>query len=134
MKDTIIKERLREALQNKNMRQADLVAQTGIDKSQISSYLSGKYKPKQENLTLLAEALGVSEYWLLGIDETEERGAEKESTEKRLQAYAKRIYSERELEKLGLLYEELSEENRKKAQVYMERLRKVQEMEESNIF
>ena len=130
MKDTIIKERLREALQNKNMRQADLVAQTGIDKSQISSYLSGKYKPKQENLTLLAEALGVSEYWLLGIDETEERGAEKESTEKRLQAYAKRIYSERELEKLVLLYEELSEENRKKAQVYMARLRKVQEMEE----
>ena len=73
----IIRERLREALQRKNMRQADLVAHTGIDKSQISSYLSGKYKPKQENLTLLAEALDVSEYWLLGVDEAAERGTEK---------------------------------------------------------
>lgn len=125
----IIKERLRDAMQRKNMRQADLVVQTGIDKSQISSYLSGKYRPKQENLTLLAEALEVSEYWLLGIDE---RGGEeeKERTDIRLQAYAKLIYSERELEKLVELYESLSDENRRKVQTYMERLKKVQEMEE----
>lgn len=130
MEYTIIKERLREALQRNNMRQVDLVAQTGIDKSQISSYLSGKYKPKQENLTLLAEALKVSEYWLLGIDELVEKRSEKDSTEMRLQAYAKHIYEERELEKLVLLYESLSDENRRKTQIYMERLKKVQEMEE----
>ena len=130
MECTIVTERLREALQRKNMRQIDLVVKTGIDKSQISSYLSGRYRPKQENLTLLAKALEVSEYWLLGIDEFVESGAEKAGMEERLQAYAKHIYGERELEKLFFLYESLSVENRRKVQTYMERLKKVQEMEE----
>lgn len=130
MESTIITERLREALQQKNMRQADLVVKTGIDKSQISSYLSGRYRPKQENLTLLARALDVNEYWLLGIDELEKNESEKHRADIRLQAYAKHIYGERELEKLFQLYESLSDENRRKAQTYMERLKKVQEMEE----
>ena len=125
-----MKERLREALVRKNMRQADLVAQTGIDKSQISSYLAGKYRPKQENLSLLAEALEVTEYWLLGIDELIETTEAKKETELRLQTYAKHIYSEREFEKLVSLYDKLTEENRDKVRVYMERLVKVQEMEE----
>jgi len=129
MEYTIMKERLREALRRKNMRQVDLAEQTGIDKSQISSYLSGKYRPKQENLTLLAEALDVTEHWLLGIDELAESESEKHSADLRLQAYAKHIYRERELEKLFQLYESLSMENRRKAQMYMERLKKVQEME-----
>lgn len=130
MGNEVVKERLREALVRKNMRQADLVAQTGIDKSQISSYLAGKYRPKQENLSLLAEALEVNEYWLLGLDEVIETTDIEKTAESRLQTYAKHIYGEREFEKLVLLYESLSDENRRKTQIYMERLKKVQEMEE----
>lgn len=125
----IMKERLREALDRKNMRQADLVAKTGIDKSQISAYLAGKYRPKQENLSLLAEALEVSEHWLLGVDELVKTEPEKKNVEVRLQAYAKHIYEERELEKILMLYRSLTAENRRKTQMYIERLLKVQEME-----
>ena len=111
------------------MRQADLVAKTGIDKSQISAYLAGKYRPKQENVSLLAEALEVSEHWLLGVDELVKTEPEKKNVEVRLQAYAKHIYEERELEKILMLYRSLTAENRRKTQMYMERLLKVQEME-----
>ena len=129
MGNGIMKDRLREALKRKNMRQADLVEQTGIDKSQISSYLAGKYKPKQENLTLMAEALEVREHWLLGVDELLVSEESRKEMGLHLQAYAKYIYGERELEKLVVLYNKLSSENREKTRVYMERMMKVQEME-----
>lgn len=64
----ITKFRIREAMERKGMRQADLCKTTGIDKGQISSYLSGKYVPKQDNIYLLANALGVSEAYLMGYD------------------------------------------------------------------
>ena len=51
----------------------------GIDKGQISSYLSGKYKPKQENLSLVAAALDVSEYWLMGLDVSMDREGSEEA-------------------------------------------------------
>ena len=103
MGNEVVKERLREALVRKNMRQADLVAQTGIDKSQISSYLAGKYRPKQENLSLLAEALEVNEYWLLGLDEAIETTDIEKTARSRLQTYAKHIYGEREFEKIAIV-------------------------------
>jgi repressor LexA len=60
--------RLKEALKESDMKQTDLSRATGIDKSLISNYLSGKYKAKQENLHLIANALNVSELWLMGHD------------------------------------------------------------------
>ena len=86
-----IKVRMKYALQLRGMKQAELADKTGIDKGQISSYLSGKYKPKQENLSLLAVALNVSEYWLMGLDVPMEREASKEAVreqQKRFEAYA----------------------------------------------
>lgn len=50
------------------MKQADLVALTGIGKSSISTYISGEYEPKQKNLYRLAKALEVNEAWLMGYD------------------------------------------------------------------
>ena len=117
------------------MKQVELVAKTGIDKSQISSYLSGKYKPKQENLSLIAMALEVDEYWLMGQDVPMERvvtGEEAiEGQMRRVEAYAKQIYGSREQETVWKLYERLSDEQRRRAKLYMEKLFEIQKMEES---
>ncbi len=61
--------RLRLALDNNNMKQVDLANKTGIPKSAISQYLSGKVNPKQDKIYLMAEALGVTEAWLMGLEE-----------------------------------------------------------------
>lgn len=63
-----IAERLREALNIRGMKQAELVEKTGIGKSSISTYLSGEYEPKQRNIYKIAQALNVSEAWLIGFD------------------------------------------------------------------
>lgn len=133
MEQRDIKERMKQAMQMRCMKQVELAEKTGIDKGQISSYLSGKYKPKQENLSLIAVALDVSEYWLMGLDVPCERCGigESEEQERRIQAYAKQIYEMREPEKVLKLYEQLTEENRVKVRVYMERLLGVQRMETS---
>jgi transcriptional regulator with XRE-family HTH domain len=60
--------RLREAMQNKNMKAVELMEKTGVPKSAISVYLSGKSKPKADRLYIIAKALDVSEAWLLGYD------------------------------------------------------------------
>lgn len=52
----------------KNINQAELCRITGIPKSAVSQYLSGSFKPKQDRIALIANALNVSEAWLLGID------------------------------------------------------------------
>lgn len=68
-----ISERMKEALELRNMKQADLVEATGIGKSSISTYLSGDYEPKQRNIYKIAKALDVSEPWLMGYDVPMER-------------------------------------------------------------
>lgn len=65
--------RIKRALELRNMKQADLVEKTGIGKSAISQYLSGKYVPKQTATHLIAKALNVSEAWLMGYDVPIER-------------------------------------------------------------
>lgn len=66
-------DRIKKALAIRNMRQADLSEKTGIPKSAISQYCSGAFKPKQQRLGLIAEALGVDEAWLMGLDVPMER-------------------------------------------------------------
>ena len=46
---------------------------SGIGKSAISQYLSGKVTPKQDKIYKLAQALKVSESWLMGYDEPMEQ-------------------------------------------------------------
>ena len=60
--------RLQKALNMNNMSQTELSRKTNLDKSLISNYLKGNYKAKQDNLTLMAKVLGVSEPWLMGYD------------------------------------------------------------------
>lgn len=67
MKDNF-SSRLQKALTIRDMKQADLVEKTGLPKSAISQYVSGKYEPKQKGIFLIAQALDVSEAWLMGYD------------------------------------------------------------------
>lgn len=60
--------RLNEAIRINNIKPIELSEKTGIDKSKISSYMSGRYKAKQDGIYLLAKALNVSEAWLMGLD------------------------------------------------------------------
>lgn len=76
-----IAQRIKQGLEIRNMKQIDLVNQTGIGKSSISTYLSGDYMPKQKNIYLMAKALNVSEAWLMGLDVEMER---RDSTEGRV--------------------------------------------------
>lgn len=69
----LFSQRLKEILEIKNLKQTDLVKMTGLDKSLISNYISGKYKAKSTNLYLIAKALNVSEPWLMGYDVPMER-------------------------------------------------------------
>lgn len=62
-------ERLKKALSIKKVTQQQLVDKTGIGKSTISQYLSGKYKAKQDNISKIADALSINETWLMGISE-----------------------------------------------------------------
>lgn len=60
--------RLKEGMEIRGIRQADLAEKTGISKGALSSYLSGRYVPKQNNIYLIAKALDVNEAWLMGAD------------------------------------------------------------------
>ena len=66
-------DRLREAMAIAEKTQADLMRDTGLNRGAISSYLSGRYEPKRKALCLLAQALDVNEYWLMGRDVKKER-------------------------------------------------------------
>ncbi len=67
--------RLKEAMDYRNIKQVDLVEKTKLDKTLINKYLSGVSNAKQRKLTILAEALNVNEVWLLGYDVSMEREA-----------------------------------------------------------
>lgn len=69
----LFSQRLNYALQLRNMRQVDLVIKTGIDKSKISSYMSGRYMPKQDGIYTIAKVLNVNEAWLMGLENSMER-------------------------------------------------------------
>ena len=61
-------ERLLEAMKAKGITQAELCKRTGIGKSAMSQYMSGKFNPKQTRTYLIATALNVSIPWLMGAD------------------------------------------------------------------
>lgn len=69
-------QRIKEGMELRGFKQADLVEKTGISKGALSSYVSGRYNPKQNNIYLISKALNVSEAWLMGADVPMERKAE----------------------------------------------------------
>ena len=65
--------RLKEAMQIRNMKQADLARATGLAKGGISNYVTGRYEPKSDVISKLAKVLNCSEMWLWGYDVPMER-------------------------------------------------------------
>lgn len=81
MDTTITANRLRRIMNEKNLRQVDVVNlcqpycrkyDVAMTKSHLSQYLSGKFSPRQDKLSILAMALGVTETWLMGYDEADQ--------------------------------------------------------------
>ena len=63
-----VKDRLNLALSTKRVTAAELSRRTGISKGSISQYKNGVVNPKQDRIYLIANALGISEAWLMGYD------------------------------------------------------------------
>lgn len=61
-------ERLKEIMALRNIKQVDIIEKTGITKGALSSYISGRYEPKQKTIYQLAKCLDVNEAWLMGLD------------------------------------------------------------------
>lgn len=59
-------QRLKQAMDKQKVTQIDLASATGLGKSSISQYLSGKNIPKFKTMTAIADALNVSVDWLSG--------------------------------------------------------------------
>lgn len=101
--------RLKEAMARLGMNQVELAKASGITKSGITQYVSGKYEAKQEALHKLAVALKVNEAWLMGYDCPMERcGPELRNPDP-----TKASAIDPEAAKLSRLFDELNEEGRK---------------------
>jgi len=69
--------RLKEIMQKRRLKQIDIVNMAKpfcekygikLGRNDISQYVAGKVEPNQYKLTILAQALNVSEVWLMGYD------------------------------------------------------------------
>ena len=77
MKKYTTADRLKQIMQERNLKQVDIVQLCQpyckkfgekLDKSHLSLYVSGQATPNQRKLSILSLALGVSEVWLMGYD------------------------------------------------------------------
>lgn len=112
-----LKDRLRLAMDLKDMRAIELSEKTGIPKSAISQYLSGYAKPKQDRIYLIAKALDINEVWLMGYDVPMERQAGGENKQKESLAD---VEHQEAVEKAAELFSRLSEEEQQQALTYIE--------------
>lgn len=105
-------DRLRYLMETRNLRQADILERiqpycqrygVKIPRNALSQYVTGKVLPKQDKLTILGLALGVSEVWLMGYDVPMERDVP-----------APAAGSEQERAGIATLFASLSEENQRR--------------------
>ncbi len=61
-------ERLKKAFADSGLNQTEVCEKTGINKGALSSYLSGRYFPKQKTLVKLSELFNVPIKYLMGLD------------------------------------------------------------------
>lgn len=59
-------QRLKQAMKERDITQVELSRITGLGKSSISQYVSGKNLPSRGNMKIIADALDVSCEWLIG--------------------------------------------------------------------
>lgn len=77
MKVSTTAKRLKQVMEEKELRAVDVLKlcepycekhNVKLSKNYLSQYLSGKFEPNQSRVMVLANALGVSEAWLMGYD------------------------------------------------------------------
>lgn len=85
--NSVVTQRINEAFKKSHMTRNDLMKKTGLSKSAISYYLSGKVIPKQDKVFLLAKALKVSPSWLIGIDSDRSEFHSQFGTDQELKEY-----------------------------------------------
>lgn len=77
MKKHNTSDRLRQIMNERNLRQIDILNMTipyckeygvKMNRSDISQYVSGKVEPNQSKLAVLGMALNLNEAWLMGYD------------------------------------------------------------------
>ena len=80
MKTSTTAERLQQIMDERNLKQVDVLALAqpyckkygvSLGKTALSQYITGKFQPGQDRLQILGLALNVSEAWLMG-ERTEE--------------------------------------------------------------
>ena len=86
-------DRLTSAMNLRGFRPIDLSEQTGIPKSMVSYYMSGKSQPKADRLYKLAQTLQVNEAWLMGYDVPMERSPEQKRNDE-LERIIQRLQSD----------------------------------------
>ena len=118
-----IASRLREALSVRGMKQIELSEKTGINKGAISSYLSGKYEPKQANVASLAQVLSVNEAWLLGKDVPMDPPIPAPAVDSELGEYLEELKNRSEMRMLFQLAKGATKEDVEKAVRIIEALR-----------
>ena len=118
-----IKERIKQGLEIREITQSQLASRANIDKGQLSSYISGKYKPRQNNIDALATALNVNEAWLMGFDVPMERVQKKTDSQQT-------VSPSNECKEIIDVCEQLSNHNQKKVLTYSKSLLSAQQMEE----
>lgn len=101
MKVAELKDRLKYAMEVKDVRAVDLCKQAGIPKVSMSYYLSGRSEPKSDRVYVLAKLLDVSEAWLLGYDVVMERSADQKNVDETV-ALFNRIEKDRDFKQLML--------------------------------
>ena len=116
-------ERIKEGMALRGLKQVDLVERTGISKGALSSYISGRYIPKQNNTFLIAKALDVNEAWLMGADVPMERVSGKTESKQELS------YSS-QCKEIIEVCEQLSAHNQRKVLTYSKNLLSTQQMED----
>lgn len=122
MKEKFI-ERLNSILQKRNLSQADLSKMTGIRSSSISDWLNGKYKPKQDKISIIAEALNVSPVWLIGYDDTASNQSEGYYVDPETAEFAEYLRTRPEARLLFSASRGISKEDMEKAVEYIELLK-----------
>ena len=77
MKNSATSQRLRQIMNERNIRQVDILSAAApfcakynirLNRNDLSQYVSGKVEPGQEKLTILSLALDVPEAWLMGYE------------------------------------------------------------------
>jgi transcriptional regulator with XRE-family HTH domain len=68
MKNSNSQDRIRQIMEYYGINQTEFCKRTGIQKSALSNYLNGTRQPRQDAVSKIADAFGISPSWVMGYD------------------------------------------------------------------